>query len=152
MSLAGRKKVIIKIVFLILVICSSAFADDFGIAMPDQLDKADDSFQINSNDEKELYIAGERDEIKTSGNETSPTLPDSVGHQKSNASLKARLLRADAGNPYEFEERPEMISIKNDEIINSIYNQGTSLFSFSTFNLSIHVSMVPIVAVPCICD
>jgi hypothetical protein len=119
---------IIKTLILLLLFSQITKAEDFGIAMPGQLTGSDLSGELN---EDVSTIPGLSSDIETDGTEQSPTIMDSVSKNLGKQSFKSKLLRADAGVPYEFENSEQLVSIKNENIVESIYNKGTSIFSLS---------------------
>ena len=107
--------------FLALSIC----ADDFGIAMPDQVK---DTGNLNNSDGKNNYILVDRDEIKTNGAVKSHTIQDSVDEYTKKLTWRNKILSSGVSEPYKFENNENQIVSKNNEIYRKIYNKGTSVF------------------------
>jgi hypothetical protein len=116
------------LIFISLLLSNFVSADDFGIAMPDQIN---DSGTLNDAEGKEFHLIGERDELKTSGNKKSFAVQDSVDEANRKLTWKQKLLGSGVTEPFKYENNESELVIKNNNIYNKIYNKGESGFGFA---------------------
>jgi hypothetical protein len=135
MHLNGLKTLTISFAFLFGGI---AFAEDFGIAMPDQLQGDERDLETGKGmvpaENSPDFIMGERDSLNTKLEEDekgkSYSLPGSAERTDKELTEKEKILSTGNDVPYKFENNENLIEFKNREIFNKIHNKGDSAFSF----------------------
>lgn len=136
MPLSGVKSLKISVLFFL---CISVFAEDFGIAVPDQLQGDERIYEsgkeLKSSDDAPDFLMGERGDYQVEVEEEENKLrnfavPDLANHEKKELSEKEQILSTGNDVPFTYENRPTLIEFKNKEIFNKINNKGDSSFSF----------------------
>ncbi|MCR9203418.1 MAG: hypothetical protein NXH75_02500 [Halobacteriovoraceae bacterium] len=123
----------------ILLFGATVFAEDFGIAMPDQLQGEERLLEtgkgMKAAEDSPDFIMGERDSLETKLTEdekgNSYILPGSSERTDKDLSEKERILSTGNDVPFKFENKENLIEFKNSEIFNQIANRGDSAFSFA---------------------
>ncbi len=133
MLLNGLKNLIVSL--LLLLTFTKVMAEDFGIALPDQLDP--DSLKLD--DVKDRYNFGEHvmgnrddtdDKWKASENgDFALSKKDVLKNKK--ISDKEEIKSFGSGAPFEMDNREHILESKNSEIFKSVYSKGASSFSFT---------------------
>ena len=125
--------------FAAFLIVANVSAEDFGIAMPDQLKGEEQLLEQLEKDEKGddvNFVMGDRDEdLKVEGNNTEVggkfSLQDQVQEANYELSRKEKILSTGNEVPFTHEKKEFLIEFKNNDIYKKIYNTGESAFSFS---------------------
>jgi len=124
--------------FLVLALLSfSVLAEDFGIAVPDQIKK--DLLSPNKGADSP-HTQGDRDGQFKKLDSDAPRLPGMTSEKKQKVSWKAKVLGNTSIAPYEFENRPSQISGGHKNLFKKIYDKGNSSFGFSYVRDSYDVS------------
>jgi hypothetical protein len=133
MLFSGPKKLSLS---LVLILMSSAlFAEDFGIAIPDQLsDGAVESSEVEDNSNFGNHLMGSSKEKEDSWQASESedfafTKENKV--ENNELSDKEEALSYGSGTPFEMESKDQILKYKNDEIFKKIYSKGQSSFSFT---------------------
>ncbi|MCF8057965.1 MAG: hypothetical protein K9K67_01605 [Bacteriovoracaceae bacterium] len=126
----------LKILILSVLFSLSLGAEDFGIALPDQLEPGKhllESFEKDENNEDVDFSMGERDSFIPSKQDEKKSfaIMDKAEFEKKELSEKEKILATGNEVPYTHENRESLIEFKNKEIYKSIYNKGQSSFSFT---------------------
>ncbi len=118
----------VSILITLFFLSLSSFAEDFGIAMPDQLTS---DGVLNNSDGKEVHIIGDRDEMQTSASDISSSLPDSVNEDNRKLTWKEKIMGSGVSVPFKYENRENELVVKNNDIYNKIYDKGARAFGFA---------------------
>ncbi len=134
----GVKNQKIKALALAFLLPINIFAEDFGIAVPDQL--SEDEFTENYKDQSEesdegsSYVMGE----------TEPSLPnedssskgafvagDGLDENVREPTKRDKLLSTGYKAPYSLENEENLVTFEGDQVYGNFYDNGESSFSFS---------------------
>jgi hypothetical protein len=126
---------------LSLIISLSLRAEDFGIAMPDQLEPDKyilESLENDEDNEDVSHVMGERDldalfkktEDEKKGSQPY-VIPDTAKYNEEELSEKEKILSTGNEVPYTHENKDNLIEFKNKDIYKEIYNKGEGSFSFT---------------------
>lgn len=138
MRLNGLKTLKILITSLFFTVSLSIVAEDFGIAIPDQLQGEDrlleSGKEYESSEDSPDFIMGERDSFDTKVSEEEKgkaySLPGSAERTDGELTEKEKILSTGNDVPFKFENNENLIEFKNREIFNKIHNKGESAFTF----------------------
>lgn len=122
-----------------LLFGANVLAEDFGIAMPDQLQGEERDLEtgkgMKAADDSPDFIMGDRDSFDTKLTEDekgkSYSLPGSSERTDKDLTEKEKILSTGNDIPFKFEKEENLIEFKNKEIFNQINNRGDSAFSFA---------------------
>ena len=132
----------LKLAFFGLALISSVYAEDFGIALPDQLqeseyDKSPTREELKKFKDSGAHVMGivpEADletKYQENKNEKSYNIPEQGISEVPEPSEREKLVSPDNPMPFKHENLENMVEIKNDGIYGNYYDQGESSFSFT---------------------
>jgi len=131
--LSNGLKILISISFLSF----NVFAEDFGIAMPDQIKGEESEYNkeaenLDKDTSNLIMDAGEEyDFSNIKSDEVNFSLPSSGEERVKKLSEKEKILSTGNEVPFQFENRENIISSKNADIYREVYNKGASGFGFT---------------------
>jgi hypothetical protein len=138
MLLSGLKNLTLSLILFALNL-SLVYAEDFGIALPDQLkdDSAiQKSFEVDKGKDDVNFVMGDRhDDLKLDEDDSQDeplfAVPGKTKEPDLELSEKEKILSTGNEVPYTYEDSQELISFKNERIHEQIYNKAESSFSMS---------------------
>ncbi len=137
MRLSGLKNLTLSLT-LFSITSLSSYGEDFGIALPDQLQEdsaIQESFKREKGGNDVNFVMGDRrEELKQDKNakdEPQFAVPGKTKEPKLELSEKEKILSTGNEVPYTYEDSQELISFKNEKIYEQIYNKAESSFSMS---------------------
>jgi hypothetical protein len=134
----GVKKQKVNIGIILFLFSISSMAEDFGIAMPDQLSDKEYEVKLKSTSEEvdssiDSYVMGDSEpsDLKAEGEPSFSVPGEGNLSEIEEPNEKEKLLSTGYKPPHSLDDKENLVTFKNREIYDNFYDKGTSSFSFS---------------------